>query len=137
MPYGFDDQVWDGMVNVGLTFLERLARNHGDCIYSRFCDEVRAADGQAPEPHSEACSQLLRRIAETSLAERGVVVTALVHFQLDVQIQNVHTQEVRWFELPHPVTVFASTTSNLPTHLWSREFEQQLVHVDTRFRNDP
>lgn len=69
------------MANAGLMFLERLARDQGDCSYTRFCDEVRATVGQAPEPHSEACSQLLVMIAETGFAERGVAVTALVHYQ--------------------------------------------------------
>jgi hypothetical protein len=81
MPYGFSEEQWDQMFETGLIYLERLARDQGDCSYTDFCNELRATCGVAPEPHSDACSQLLRQIAEETFDSHGAIVTALVHYK--------------------------------------------------------
>ena len=81
MPYQFSDDEWDQIFEAGLDYLERLARAEGDCSYTDFCNQLRVTCGVAPEPHSDACSQLLRRIAEETFDSHGVVVTALVHYK--------------------------------------------------------
>jgi len=80
MPYGFDDEQWDDMFTAGLAYLERLARDQGDCDYTNFCREVRAATGHEIDPHGQACSHLLERIGEETFRTHGVVVTALAHY---------------------------------------------------------
>jgi len=81
MHYEFSDDQWDQIFEAGLDFVERLARNEGDCSYTELCNQLRVSCGVAPEPHSDACSQLLRRIAEETFVSHGVVVTALVHYK--------------------------------------------------------
>jgi hypothetical protein len=83
MPYGFDDEQWDDMFAVALSYLERLASNQGDCDYTTFCREVRTATGHDMDPHGIACSHLLERVGDETFQTHEVVVTALVHYMGD------------------------------------------------------
>jgi hypothetical protein len=79
--FGFTLAQWELMVDVGLAYLEGLARGRGQTDYTTFCSEVRRAAGTSPQPGDHALAFLLGDIAHRSYNSNGVVVTALVHYK--------------------------------------------------------
>lgn len=80
--FGFTDEHWERMVDAGLAHLARLASAGGHTDYTSFCAEVaRLVGGAAPQPGDHALASLLGDIARRSFDERGVAITALVHYK--------------------------------------------------------
>lgn len=79
--YGFTDEQWVAMERHGLDYLEELAREGRDTDYSTFCAAVRGRAGVAPDPHDHSLPELLRRVGTRSYEDRGVILTALIHYK--------------------------------------------------------
>lgn len=79
--FGYTAEQWQDMVDVGLSHLEDLASSGGNTDYTTFCSEVSRRAGTSPQPGDHALAFLLGDIARRSFDDRGVVVTALVHYK--------------------------------------------------------
>lgn len=79
--FGYSAEQWQQMVDAGLAYLEGLASSGGNTDYTTFCSEVGRRAGTSPQPGDHALAFLLGDIARRSFDDRGVVVTALVHYK--------------------------------------------------------
>jgi hypothetical protein len=79
--FGYTAAQWDALVDTGREFLETLARRQAGCSYTEFCDEVNRHTGLTLQPHDHALPHVLGQIGSATWDDRGVVVTAIVHYK--------------------------------------------------------
>lgn len=79
--FAYSAEHWERLVDEGLAHLERLASRRQHTDYTSFCRDVSERVGAAPQPGDHSLALLLGDIARRSFDDKGVVVTALVHYK--------------------------------------------------------
>ena len=79
--FGYEADAWEGMVHHGTGYLERVCASGRTTDYTTFCAELGKRVGHCPQPGDHSLTYLLGDIGRRSYDERGVVITAVVHYK--------------------------------------------------------